>query len=233
MVGYIGPNGAGKSTTLKMLTGVLTPSAGEVSVCGLTPGAAAHQAGAAHRRGVRPALAAVVGPAAARVVRRCCGTSTGCRPPTTPPGCAAAATLLDLDAFLDTPVRQLSLGQRMRGELTAALLHGPEVLFLDEPTIGLDVVSKQAVRGVPGRAGRGRRHHAGADHARPGRHRAAVPAAGGDRPRPGGARRHDRGAARPVRLAPRPGGRPGRAAAAPASSCPARRWPRSRRTGAG
>jgi ABC-2 type transport system ATP-binding protein len=54
--------------------------------------------------------------------------------------------LLDLDDFLNTPVRQLSLGQRMRGELTAALLHGPRVLFLDEPTIGLDVVSKQAVR---------------------------------------------------------------------------------------
>src|SRR4029453_7125095 len=55
--------------------------------------------------------------------------------------------MLDLGPFLDTPVRQLSLGQRMRAELTIALLHGPQVLFLDEPTIGLDLVSKQAVRG--------------------------------------------------------------------------------------
>jgi ABC-2 type transport system ATP-binding protein len=146
MVGYIGPNGAGKSTTLKMLTGVLTPSGGAVSVCGLTP--------VPQRTRLALQIGVVFGqrsqlwwdlpleesfrllrhiyrvPAAehAARLRRC-------------------RDLLDLDAFLDTPVRQLSLGQRMRGELTAALLHGPRVLFLDEPTIGLDVVSKQAVRG--------------------------------------------------------------------------------------
>ncbi|MDG4827195.1 ATP-binding cassette domain-containing protein [Asanoa sp. WMMD1127] len=146
MVGYIGPNGAGKSTTLKMLTGVLTPTAGEVSVCGLSP--VRQRTRLARRIGVvfgqrtqlwwdlplresfdllRHIYRAPAADHAARL-RRC-------------------RSLLDLDAFLDTPVRQLSLGQRMRGELTAALLHGPEVLFLDEPTIGLDVVSKQAVRG--------------------------------------------------------------------------------------
>jgi ABC-2 type transport system ATP-binding protein len=146
MLGYIGPNGAGKSTTLKMLTGVLTPSAGAVSVCGLTP--VPQRTRLALRIGVvfgqrsqlwwdlplresfdllRHIYRVPAGAHAARL-RRC-------------------RDLLELDAFLDTPVRQLSLGQRMRGELTAALLHGPEVLFLDEPTIGLDVVSKQAVRG--------------------------------------------------------------------------------------
>ncbi|MEU8613234.1 ATP-binding cassette domain-containing protein [Actinoplanes sp. NPDC048791] len=145
MVGYIGPNGAGKSTTLKMLTGVLTPSAGTVSVCGLTP--VPQRTRLALRIGVvfgqrsqlwwdlplRESFSLlrhiyrVPAPEHAARLRRCVG-------------------LLDLDGFLDTPVRQLSLGQRMRGELTAALLHGPEVLFLDEPTIGLDVVSKQAVR---------------------------------------------------------------------------------------
>jgi ABC-2 type transport system ATP-binding protein len=152
MLGYIGPNGAGKSTTLKMLTGVLTPSAGAVSVCGLTP--VPQRTRLALRIGVvfgqrsqlwwdlplRESFALLRHvyrvPAAdhAARLRRC-------------------RALLDLDAFLDTPVRQLSLGQRMRGELTAALLHGPQVLFLDEPTIGLDVVSKQAVRGFLGELG--------------------------------------------------------------------------------
>ncbi len=145
LVGYIGPNGAGKSTTLKMLTGVLTPSGGTVSVCGLAP--VPQRTTLARRIGVvfgqrsqlwwdlpladsfellRHVYRVPAADHAARLGR--------CR------------SLLDLDEFLATPVRQLSLGQRMRGELTAALLHGPRVLFLDEPTIGLDVLSKQAVR---------------------------------------------------------------------------------------
>jgi ABC-2 type transport system ATP-binding protein len=153
MLGYIGPNGAGKSTTLKMLTGVLMPSAGRARVCGLRP--VPDRTRLALRIGVvfgqrsqlwwdlplRDSFALL------RHVYR------------VPPGEHAARlarcrSLLDLDEFLDTPVRQLSLGQRMRGELTAALLHGPEVLFLDEPTIGLDVVSKQAVRGFLAELGR-------------------------------------------------------------------------------
>jgi ABC-2 type transport system ATP-binding protein len=145
MVGYIGPNGAGKSTTLKMFTGVLYPSAGQVRVCGFEP--VPQRVAMARRIGVvfgqrsqlwwdlpladsfdllRHIYRVPAADHAARLAR--------CR------------RLLDLDGFLDQPVRQLSLGQRMRGELTAALLHGPSVLFLDEPTIGLDVVSKQAVR---------------------------------------------------------------------------------------
>ncbi|WBB67177.1 ATP-binding cassette domain-containing protein [Micromonospora sp. WMMD812] len=152
-LGYIGPNGAGKSTTLKMLTGVLMPTAGEVRVCGLRP--VAQRTRLARRIGVvfgqrsqlwwdlplgesfdllRHIYRVPAADHAARL-RRC-------------------RALLDLDGFLDVPVRQLSLGQRMRGELTAALLHGPEVLFLDEPTIGLDVVSRQAVRGFLDELGR-------------------------------------------------------------------------------
>jgi ABC-2 type transport system ATP-binding protein len=145
MLGYIGPNGAGKSTTLKMLTGVLMPSGGDVRVCGLAP--VPQRTRLARRIGVvfghrsqlwwdlplRDSFDLL------RHVYRVPADAHAGR-------LARCRSLLDLDPFLDTPVRQLSLGQRMRGELTAALLHGPEVLFLDEPTIGLDVVSKQAVR---------------------------------------------------------------------------------------
>jgi ABC-2 type transport system ATP-binding protein len=145
MVGYIGPNGAGKSTTLKMLTGVLSPSGGEVSVCGLTP--------VPQRTRLALRIGVVFGqrsqlwwdlPLAEsfRLLRHIYRVP----PAEHEARLRRCRELLDLGPFLDTPVRQLSLGQRMRGELTAALLHGPRVLFLDEPTIGLDVVSKQAVR---------------------------------------------------------------------------------------
>ncbi|HCT79167.1 MAG TPA: methionine ABC transporter ATP-binding protein [Micromonosporaceae bacterium] len=146
MLGYLGPNGAGKSTTLKMLTGVLTPSGGEARVCGLTP--VPQRVKLARRIGV------VFGQRSQlwwdlplrdsfdllRHVYRVPAAEHKSR-------LNRCRDLLDLDSFMDIPVRQLSLGQRMRGELTASLLHGPEILFLDEPTIGLDVVSKQAVRG--------------------------------------------------------------------------------------
>jgi ABC-2 type transport system ATP-binding protein len=146
LLGYLGPNGAGKSTTLKMLTGVLTPTGGALSVCGLTP--------VPQRRKLAARIGVVFGQRSALQWDLPLRESFGLLRHVyrVPPADHAAALkrcrdLLDLDAFLDTPVRQLSLGQRMRGELTAALLHSPEVIFLDEPTIGLDVLSKQAVRG--------------------------------------------------------------------------------------
>jgi len=146
MVGYLGPNGAGKSTTLKMLTGILTPSEGSVRVCGLEP--------VPDRTRLARRIGAVFGQrsqlwwdlplsesfALLRSVYRVGAADHARR-------LAECVELLEMSPFLGTPVRQLSLGQRMRGELTAALLHDPELLFLDEPTIGLDVVSKEAVRG--------------------------------------------------------------------------------------
>lgn len=145
MVGYIGPNGAGKSTTIKMLTGILTPSGGRLRVAGLDP--ARERTGLARRIGVvfgqrttlwwdLPLIDSY------RLMRRMYRV----------PEARYRANLercveqLDLAALLNVPVRQLSLGQRMRGDIAAALLHEPEVLYLDEPTIGLDVVSKAKVR---------------------------------------------------------------------------------------
>jgi ABC-2 type transport system ATP-binding protein len=146
MIGYIGPNGAGKSTTLKMMTGVLTPSGGTVRVCGLEP--VPQRTKLARRIGVVFGqrsqlwwdLPLADSFSLLRHIYRVPAAEHAAR-------LARCRSLLELDAFLAIPVRQLSLGQRMRGELTAALLHAPEVLFLDEPTIGLDVISKQAVRG--------------------------------------------------------------------------------------
>ncbi|GAC1395769.1 MAG: ATP-binding cassette domain-containing protein [Chloroflexota bacterium] len=145
MVGCVGPNGAGKSTTVKMLTGILVPTSGEVRVLGLDP--------ARHRRDVARRVGVVFGQrtqlwwdlpllASLDLLRHMYRVP----PERFRQNLALFKDLLDLKDFLETPVRQLSLGQRMRGDLAAALLHDPEVLYLDEPTIGLDVVAKARLR---------------------------------------------------------------------------------------
>jgi ABC-2 type transport system ATP-binding protein len=145
LLGYLGPNGAGKSTTIKMLTGILVPTSGHVSVAGLTPSrqriALAKRIGAMFGQRVQLwwDLPLVDSFELLRHIYKVPADRYATN-------LARFCEVLDLDPFLHTPVRQLSLGQRIRGELTAAMLHGPELLFLDEPTIGLDVVAKQRVR---------------------------------------------------------------------------------------
>jgi ABC-2 type transport system ATP-binding protein len=145
MVGYIGPNGAGKSTTIKMLTGILVPSGGQVRVDGLEP--SRQRTELARRIGVvfgqRSQLWWDLPLRDSFDLLRHMYRVPEARHAENLERFAAG---LDLGPLLDVPVRQLSLGQRMRGELTAALLHDPSILLLDEPTIGLDVVSKEAVR---------------------------------------------------------------------------------------
>jgi ABC-2 type transport system ATP-binding protein len=144
-VGYIGPNGAGKSTTIKMLTGILHPSSGEVLIDGYSP----HKA----RRQVVRKLGVVFGQrsqlwwdlpvrdsydilaAMYRIDNRQKERTL-----------AELGELLQLHDFIATPVRKLSLGQRMRADLAASMLHNPDILFLDEPTIGLDIVAKKSIR---------------------------------------------------------------------------------------
>ncbi|HBZ80450.1 MULTISPECIES: ABC transporter ATP-binding protein [Brevibacillus] len=144
-VGYIGPNGAGKSTTIKMLSGILHPSRGEIRIGGYSPQKDRIQV--ASRIGVvfgqRTQLwwdlpvkdSFEILQAMYKIDSRTYRHSM-----------ELYQELLDMREFLDTPVRKLSLGQRMRADLAAALLHDPPVLFLDEPTIGLDVVAKTRIR---------------------------------------------------------------------------------------
>lgn len=145
MVGYIGPNGAGKSTTIKMLTGILVPTAGHLRVADLEP--------SRQRTELARQVGVVFGQRTTlwwdlplrdsfELLRKMYGIS----PARYRENLDRFVELLDLGALLDTPVRQLSLGQRMRGDITAALLHDPRILYLDEPTIGLDVVSKGRLR---------------------------------------------------------------------------------------
>lgn len=145
LVGYIGPNGAGKSTTIKMLTGVLVPTGGHVETGGLVP----HK----HRQQLASRIGAVFGQRSQlwwdlplgesfRILKEVYSVPDE----TYERNMRAFNELVGLDELLNTPVRQLSLGQRMRGEMVAALLHDPEIVFLDEPLLGLDVVARERMR---------------------------------------------------------------------------------------
>jgi len=145
LVGYLGPNGAGKSTTIKMLAGLLVPTSGSLSINGMLPWK--------QRTRFVQDIGAVFGQRTTLwwdlpVIESFDLLETIYKVPKAEfkRSLDEFRTLLDLDEFLNTPVRSLSLGQRMRADICAALLHNPRLLFLDEPTIGLDVVAKERIR---------------------------------------------------------------------------------------
>jgi ABC-2 type transport system ATP-binding protein len=145
-VGFLGPNGAGKTTTLKMLAGLLHPTSGEVRVDGHVPQKPRGRVPEEDHAGHGAEAAAVVGPAARRDVR---AQPRRLRRAARRLHAAASKELgevLELGDLVNKPTRQLSLGERMKCELAAALVHGPKVLFLDEPTIGLDVSMQVVMR---------------------------------------------------------------------------------------
>jgi ABC-2 type transport system ATP-binding protein len=145
LVGYIGPNGAGKSTTVKVLSGILVPDSGRCQVLGRVPWeertANARDIGVVfgQRTQLWWDLPVVESFDLLREIYRVPKDRHEA-------ACEELIAMLDLGPLLDVPVRQLSLGQRMRCDLAASLLHAPPLLYLDEPTIGLDAVSKLAVR---------------------------------------------------------------------------------------
>lgn len=144
-VAFIGPNGAGKSTTIKMLTGILYPTDGEVRVLGMNP--------AGQRKKLAYRIGTVFGQRSQLLPNLPLADSFAffgvmydmshnrIRERT-----RELSSLFHLHDFIDQPVRKLSLGQRMRGEIAASLMHSPDIIFLDEPTIGLDVVAKKSLR---------------------------------------------------------------------------------------
>lgn len=145
LVGYIGPNGAGKSTTIKMLSGILSPTRGNVSVCGIDP----------QKKRIQNALnvGAVFGQKTqmwwdlpVRETFELLRKMYNIPKERYQKNIEEFMDYLDMSSFVEQPVRQLSLGQRMRAEIAASLLHDPKVLFLDEPTIGLDVNVKAGMR---------------------------------------------------------------------------------------
>ncbi len=145
MLAFLGPNGAGKSTTIKMLTGILTPTSGTMRVCGLVPGREQRQL--AYRIGsVFGQKSMLYWHLPALDSFRLLGSIYDVDGKELQKRLDGLVELLEIGEHLKTPVRKLSLGERMRCEVAASLLHKPEVLFLDEPTIGLDVVVKAKIR---------------------------------------------------------------------------------------
>jgi len=163
-VGYIGANGAGKSTTIKMLTGILVPTSGRVRTCGYDP--------VPQRRQLAREIGVVFGQRSQLwwdlplrdsfrilgAIHRMAALDAAIRT-------EELVDRLGLAQLLDVPVRQLSLGERMRGEVAAALVHRPRLLILDEPTIGLDMISKERLRHFPAGRARGVWYHAAAHDA--------------------------------------------------------------------
>lgn len=144
IVGYIGPNGAGKSTTIKMMSGILAPTKGSILINGISP--------QKNRQQVVKNLGVVFGQRSQLYWDLRLGESFELLKriyqipdETYRNNLAVMNEILRINEIIDTPVRQLSLGQRMRGDLAAAILHSPPILFLDEPTIGLDVEVKYAI----------------------------------------------------------------------------------------
>ncbi len=147
MLAFIGPNGAGKSTTIKMLTGILYPDGGHVEVLGIDP--------ARKRKQLAYQIGTVFGQKEQLWTHltaydnfRFFGAIYDLTDAETETRIRELADTFDLGAFINTPVRNLSLGQRIRCEIVASLIHKPKVLFLDEPTIGLDPVVKENIRSL-------------------------------------------------------------------------------------
>ena len=144
-IAFIGPNGAGKSTTIKMLTGIIYPTKGDIKVCGLTPikdrNKLAYKIGTVfgQRSQLLPNLPLTESMEMFGVMYDMDKKSIKKR-------IDELSELFDLKEFIKQPVRKLSLGQRMRAEIATSLMHSPRIIFLDEPTIGLDVVSKKSLR---------------------------------------------------------------------------------------
>lgn len=144
-IAFIGPNGAGKSTTIKMLTGILYPTSGEIKIYGLTPikdrDKLAYKIGTVfgQRSQLLPNLPLTDS-------MEMFGAMYDMSKEDIKKRIDELTDLFDLKEFINQPVRKLSLGQRMRAEIATSLIHRPKIIFLDEPTIGLDVISKKKLR---------------------------------------------------------------------------------------